>query len=290
MLTFIPPLLPTAVESPPDGDGWIHEIKQDGYRTLFARDGKMVRAYTRQGNDWSSRYLSITPAILELNCSSAMIDGEVIVQDEQGRADFAALQRDIHRNPENLVFIAFDLLELDGADLRSAPVEDRRRRLMDLVGKPSSVLAFSDAVVGNGAALFEAAKRMELEGVVSKKLGSRYVSGRSRTWVKAKAFVLDTFEVIGVARTPGEAPSAMLAKNGLYAGRAFINLPAPLREAFWSYVDSHSTQEAAVDADVRNATWMLPGLQAQVKHLSGSGKLRHASLRGISVQRKAGPR
>lgn len=290
MLTFIPPLLPTMVESPPEGDDWIHEIKQDGYRTLFAREGEAIRGYTKQGNDWTSRYETIASAIMALRCSSVMIDGEVIVQDDQGRSDFAALQRDIYRRPENLVFIAFDLLELDGADLRARPIEERRSRLMDLVGDPTTVLAFSDAVIGNGAALFEATRNMELEGVVSKKLGSRYVSGRSRTWLKSKAFVVDTFDVIGVARTPGEAPSAILARNGAYVGRAFINLPSDIKDAFWAYVDSHSTRTPAPGTDASNATWLTPGLQATVKHLNSPGKLRHASLRGITVAQSTGPR
>lgn len=283
MLRFIPPLEPTLTDHPPDGDNWIHEIKQDGYRTILIIESGAVRAYTRQGNDWTSTYRPIVDAARGLRCSTAIIDGEMIIQDEMGRSDFLALQANVHRHPERLAFIAFDLLQFDDEDIRRRPIEDRRGQLMDLVGAGQGPIAFSDAIVGDGRRLFDLAMELELEGVVSKKLGSIYVSGKSKSWLKSKTFVIDAYDVIGVTRTPGEAPLALLASKGQYVGNAVVSLSADLREAFWRYIDAKAIDRPTVRADGKFTTWVSPGMTAQVKHLVGEGKLRHASLREVHV-------
>ena len=113
---FIEPQLLTSVDQPPQGGEWLHEIKHDGYRTLLVVEGKQARAYTRTGLDWTSRYPGIVSAVAKLNCRSAILDGEAIVQDERGASDFDALMSAIRWNPHKLIFYAFDLLHLDGKD------------------------------------------------------------------------------------------------------------------------------------------------------------------------------
>ena len=121
-LGFIKLEIPTAVPEPPTGEGWIHEIKYDGYRTLIVIDQGKVRAYSRPGKDWTGPYRRVVDAAGKLPCKAALIDGEMIVQDENGISDFDALRSAIYTAPHRLVFFAFDLLHLDGQDLRGAPL------------------------------------------------------------------------------------------------------------------------------------------------------------------------
>jgi ATP-dependent DNA ligase len=127
------PQLATAVDHPPPRAGWIHEVKHDGYRTLLIIERRKVRAYTRNGFDWSERYAGITKAAAKLDCRSAIIDGEVIVQDERGVSDLEALKSAIRWQPHSLIFCAFDLLYLNAKDLRNAPLLERMATLRELV-------------------------------------------------------------------------------------------------------------------------------------------------------------
>jgi bifunctional non-homologous end joining protein LigD len=198
-LAFVEPMLPSLVDEPPAGEGWIHEIKYDGYRTQIVIDGDGARAFTRNGYDWSDKYASLLKMAGSLNCRRAIVDGEVIVQDETGRSDFAALRTAIGRTPERFVLMAFDLLHLDGTDLRKLAVEQRRERLEELVGDfdPGAPIHFSADVRGGGADFFRAVDAMGLEGIVSKKRGTRYASGRAKTWLKIKAWTEGEYLVIG---------------------------------------------------------------------------------------------
>src|SRR5689334_18664504 len=117
-------MLPSLAPEPPASDNWQHEIKHDGFRTLLLVDRGQARAFTRNGNEWTSRYTGIVAAVPKLGCQSAVLDGEVIVQDESGRSDFDALHSAIRWQPGQLIFFAFDILLLDGKDLRDAPLEE----------------------------------------------------------------------------------------------------------------------------------------------------------------------
>src|SRR5262249_4676186 len=125
-------MLPSLVLEPPKGEHWIHEIKHDGYRTLLVIDNGEARAFTRSGLDWSPDYRPIVEAAGKLRCRSAVIDGEVVVLDGEGRSDFHAVKGAIARGGRGLLFIAFDLLFLDGRDLRAVPIEERRAKLRRL--------------------------------------------------------------------------------------------------------------------------------------------------------------
>jgi bifunctional non-homologous end joining protein LigD len=177
-LGFLKLEVPTLAPEPPTGDGWIHEIKYDGYRTLIIIDHGQIRAFTRNGNDWTRAYRRVVEACARLTCETALIDGEMAVQDEHGITDFLALRSAIYSAPHRIVFFAFDLLHLDGQDLRDCPLLERRERLRGLIKpNPRSPIQFSDHVESDGAQFFKAAAELGLEGIVSERAASHYRSG-----------------------------------------------------------------------------------------------------------------
>ena len=186
-LEFIEPQLATSIDHPPPRAGWIHEVKHDGYRTLLIVERRKAHAYTRNGFDWTDLYPAITKAAVKLDCRSAIIDGEMIVQNEQGVSDFEALKSAIRWQPQKLILCAFDLLHMNGKDLRSAPLLERRAKLKKLMPTEHPFL-FSEEFTGDAAAFFRACADHQLEGIVSKLASSKYRSGRSKTWLKTKCF------------------------------------------------------------------------------------------------------
>jgi ATP-dependent DNA ligase len=277
---------PTLVEDPPTGPGWLHEIKYDGYRTQLAVWSGIARAYTRNGNDWTGRYAPICAAAETLPVLSALIDGEVCVQDEHGVTDFSALPRAIAERPQDLVFFAFDLLHLDGEDLADRPLEERRAKLRWLVQQlPGSRIVMSDEYDGDGKGFFELADKHGLEGIVSKRKGSRYRSGSTRDWLKVKCWHTGDFNVIGVERDREGVSYALLADDHGYRGAAYITLPAAMRDVFWRYVEGRAAAAPSLHGLRRKgATWVRPGLVATVRHLKGSDKLRHATVQDILIE------
>lgn len=240
--------------------------------------------YTRNGHDWTERYPLIIESAQRIDCRSALIDGEICVQNEHGVTDFAALPAAIRNDPGSLIFFAFDLLHLDGDDLRSQPLEERRAKLRWMLDGNDARLHISDEYSGNGKAFFELVDRMGLEGVVSKKKGSRYVSGNARTWLKTKCWNVSEFEVIGVERDKTGIPCALLADEAGYRGMAFIALPAALRNAFWRYVGDRSVEKPVFPSlRKKGTTWLTPGMRASVRYLKGSDKLRHATVQTIAI-------
>ena len=286
-LGFIEPQVPTLVDHPPQHEEWIHEVKHDGYRTLLVRDRDGVRAFTRNGFDWTDRYPSIVRAATKLSCRSAILDGEVIVQDERGISHFEALNTAIRREPERLIFFAFDLLHLDGRDLRQRPLVERRAELKGLIGEnPWSRLQYSEAFNAGGAALFKACVQHGLEGIVSKLSSSRYRSGRSKTWRKTKCFTESTFVIIGTDqdRKTG-AMRALLARpenyGFVYAGAAFIALPGEQREALHYELERLSITQCPLGLRMPGARWVEPRVIAKVRHLAASKYLRHATVKEV---------
>jgi bifunctional non-homologous end joining protein LigD len=181
---FVEPCLPTLAKKPPSGPGWIHEIKHDGFRIKGRRDAAGPRLISRNGHDFSERFPFITMAIGALPVRSCLIDGEAIVTDESGLADFEPMRR--RRVQVAAVLCAFDLLELDDDDLRGLPLEQRKRELKELLKGARSPIAFNQHYEADGALVFERACALGCEGIVSKKLGSPYRSGRSCHWLKVK--------------------------------------------------------------------------------------------------------
>jgi DNA ligase D-like protein (predicted ligase) len=283
-LSFVPPLLPTLSLEPPSGKGWIHELKHDGNRTILVIDGA-ARSFTRNGHDWSSRYRNIVECAARLRCRTAILDGEAIVQDERGISDFNALRGAMAWEPHRLAYFAFDLLHLDGEDLRRRPLLERKERLAELLGSPDPFcpIQFCDHLAEAGSALFEAAERMGLEGIVSKKASSTYLSGRSTAWLKIKCMTDGEFVVIGTSKGDGGPPVALLAREAagqlVYAGSAFVTLAAPARDAFWSRASELAAAKSALSGlKNRNTTWCRPEMRVRARHLRGSGMIRHAAI------------
>ena len=280
-LTFIEPMQPTLIDEPVLGEGWVHEVKWDGYRTQIVIEQGIVRVFTRRGFDWALRYKHIAAEASNLPCQSAIIDGEVILADPAGASDFAGLRAVLARNPAQLTFVAFDLLHLDGKDLRGQPLAARREAIQNLTDGPhGDRIQFSQSLPGTGPQVFEIIERAGLEGIVSKRTDAPYVSGRSKHWLKVKAFEEADMELLGVARERGKPAIAFLAHNGRYVGRAFITLNSQMRERLWLCVENNSgpVPEAVPAKDANRAQWLKPGLVGRVRFLKGEERLRHATL------------
>jgi bifunctional non-homologous end joining protein LigD len=196
---FLPPELATLVEEPPKGEGWLHEIKYDGYRIVAAVAGDQIRLYTRRGNNWTERFRPLVEPLQKLQLKSALLDGEVVVMNKSGKTDFGALQRAMEEGNKNLTYVVFDLLQRDGEDLRRLPLRERKALLEKLLGKAAKrgPIRFSEHSQGNGAQAFGRARRRGFEGIVSKRADALYRSGqRTRDWLKVKCVAEQEF-VIG---------------------------------------------------------------------------------------------
>src|SRR5215207_3248257 len=211
---FIEPQLATLRPKPPAGDNWLHEIKYDGYRLqAHVREGR-VQLFTRRGYDWTDRFESVALAAWEMKTYGAIIDGEVIVPTARGQSDFHALERDLGAGrTDRFVYYAFDLLYLDGLDLRDAALLDRKKVLAALLADAQEPIRFSDHVAANGAEVFQKACRLELEGIVSKRVDGRYRSGRNDSWFKATCRHRDTFAIVGWAEKNGKFDGIYLGRN-----------------------------------------------------------------------------
>jgi bifunctional non-homologous end joining protein LigD len=182
---IIEPCLPSPAKGPPpSGPGWIHEIKHDGFRILAWRGPVGVELITRNGNDFTHRFPFIEMAVKSLPVRSCLIDGEAIVCDENGLAVFDLIRR--HGAHASAVLCAFDVLELDGKDLRREPIENRKHLLARLLKGSHLSLVLNEHFEEDGATVYRAACQLGCEGIVSKRIGSSYRSGRSPHWVKIK--------------------------------------------------------------------------------------------------------
>ncbi|WP_292647275.1 ATP-dependent DNA ligase, partial [Mesorhizobium sp.] len=272
------PLMPTLVERPPEGDAWIHEIKFDGYRSQMVIDEEGTRIYTRNGLDWTSKYRDLVREAAKFGAESAIIDGEIIVLNDAGLSDFSELRKAITRRQHDLYFVAFDLLHLNGHDLRDMALEERREILASMI-ETDSRIQFSEPLPGDAKAIFHLVDQAGLEGIVSKRRDSKYRSGRSTAWLKIKSYMVEEYDLLGVEREPGKPGFALMAdrKTGQYVGSAFINSSRAIRERLWKRVQEHAGP--APKGMKRPATqWVKPGLIGRVKHLRGEDDLRHASL------------
>jgi bifunctional non-homologous end joining protein LigD len=183
-LGIIEPCLPSPAKAPPSGPGWIHEIKHDGFRILARRDSAGMRLITRAGNDFSSRFPFIATTVGKLPVRSCLLDGEAIVCDENGLADFELIRR--HGALASAVLCVFDLLELDGRDLRRETIETRKALLAKLLKGQHVSIVLNEHFTEDGAVVFREACRLGCEGIVSKRLGSTYRPVRSPHWIKVK--------------------------------------------------------------------------------------------------------
>jgi len=294
---FRPVQLAQLVDTVPAGDRWLHEMKYDGYRTLIAIGGGDARGYTRSGLDWSDRYPAILEEARSLAVSSALVDGEAVVLDRDGRSSFQALQNALKGAPGRIDFYAFDLLELNGEDLTGLPLLERKQRLQAILPEGSSRLRYSEHIVGNGERLLGQFCGAGLEGVISKLASSKYVGSRSGSWVKTKCIKRQEFVIVGW--TPSDKSrtfrSLILGLHDQghlrYAGKVgtgfgtdelfrLIELMRPLE------IEGPTVE--APRAEVRGAHWIVPKLVAEIAYteMTNEGTLRHPSYLGLRADKK----
>ncbi len=178
------PCLPKPAKAPPSGSGWIHEIKHDGFRIIARRDSLGVQLITRNGHDFIARFPAIAASVGALPVRSCVIDGEAIVCDEAGLAVFELIRR--RGTHLDAVLCAFDLIELNGADLRNDPIEKRKRMLQGILARAEHGITYNEHYETDGAIVYREACALGCEGIISKRLGSPYRSGRSLYWLKVK--------------------------------------------------------------------------------------------------------
>ena len=178
----IEPCLPRLAKAPPIGPDWIHEVKHDGFRVLGWREAAGVGLFTRKGVDLARRFPLIAAAVAALPVRTCLIDGEAIACDERGVAVFELIR--YRRQDYAVTLSAFDLLEIDGEDMRNAPIEQRKQALARLLTRSYNGITLNAHYGGDGAVIFKRACQLGHEGIVSKRLGSPYCSGRSDQWMK----------------------------------------------------------------------------------------------------------
>ncbi|MEY9163279.1 bifunctional non-homologous end joining protein LigD [Sinorhizobium fredii] len=200
------------VDRPPKGPEWSCEVKWDGYRLAVHIEPSRVRIITRGGYDWTSRFPSIAAEVPQLGHATMILDGEAVVLDDQERSDFGLLQRALGRKPSlhdpgEILFFAFDLLYLDGRDLRRLPLVERRRLLEPIVAGRDGVIRLSEEVEADGDEFFRIACEHGLEGIVAKRRDRPYHSGRRPDWQKIKCVLRDSFVIVGYE--PSTVPGAI---------------------------------------------------------------------------------
>lgn len=296
---FVDPELATLVDAAPSGADWLHEIKLDGYRLIARVDKGRVTLSTRRGNDWTSRLPSVARAFAALPLRSAMLDGELVVLGDDGVSNFQKLQNSLEGGKDAAcVFFAFDLMFVDGHDVRELPLIVRKELLAERLGQLDAEhgrVRYSAHVLGEGTAFFEHACELGLEGSVAKRAQSPYVSGRTRAWLKVKCtkrqeFVLGGFtEPSGSRGHFGSLLLGVKADGRLrYAGKVGTGFTAESLRKLWAIMKPLEQPEPPFDdppkgAARRGVHWLSPRLVAEVQFAerTAEGLLRHASFQGL---------
>jgi len=295
------PQLATLVKTPPTGDGWLHELKYDGYRIGCRIDGRTVRLLSRNGKDWTQRYSAVRDAAARLSVRRALLDGEVAALLPDGRTSFQALQNAFSGGaPIQIVYFVFDLLHLDGEDISSQPLDERKARLRRLLGKTDGGLRYADHVVGRGAQVFAAACGQAAEGIVSKRRDRPYQPGRGLAWVKTKCVQRQEVIIGGFTEPQGarHGIGALLVgvRGGdrlVYAGKVgtgFSQTAARELRARLEEIEQRDSPFAARPAGGvgRAAHRVRPELVADVAFTEWTedGRMRHPSYQGMRPDKK----
>lgn len=289
------PELATKVDAAPVGEGWIHEIKLDGYRTLVRIDGEDVRFFTRSGLDWTDRFAALVEPVRRLGIGTGWIDGEVTVLMPDGRSSFGALQAELKRgSAAHLTLHAFDAPYLNGFDLRETPLVERKRLLRQALEQPDPRVRFVDHVAGDGDEFYRQACEYALEGSIAKRADSRYRPGRGRDWLKIKCTGREDFAIIGFTEPAGgpsgvgalllasRSPSGVLAYAGR-VGTGWSRAESRLLRARLGPLEQDGPATEVPGRDWKGVRWTRPDLLVEVAFAEWTegGYVRHASFQGV---------
>ena len=300
---FVEPELATLVERTPDADGWVHEIKLDGYRAILRKDGDRVTALSRSGKDWTDKWRPVADAVAALPADRLMLDGEVVVLDREGRPSFQALQDDLAAGRgDRLVYNVFDITHLDGRDLKALPLTERKRLLRGLLANASGPLLYAQELTDRGGDVWGVACELRLEGIVSKRADSPYRPGaRTRDWLKSKCLKRQEFVVGGWTDPAGSRSgfgALLLGVNdagGLtFMGRVGTGFTerriADLSGRLSSLAsDIQPFAKAPSRATGSRVHWVRPEIVVEVEYLgiTTDGLLRHPSFVGLREDKPA---
>ena len=286
----ISPQLATLSEDLPTGKDWVFEIKYDGYRSLaFAQNGK-VKIYSRNGLDYSKKFAQITKSLEKLDANNFVLDGEIVVFDSSGKSDFGLLQDAIKSGQNTLVFVVFDLLALDGQDLRQNTLLKRKKRLEMLVFKAEPNIVYSQHVTQGKKAL-EFAQKNALEGIVAKKTTSVYLGTRNQDWLKIKCSKRQEFVVAGFTTTEkNQVLSAILVgyyqnKDLVFVGKVGVGFSEEDKGLLYKKFKRHirKTSPFVNEKRIKNAVYLSPNFVAEIAYaeITKDGRLRQPKFLGL---------
>jgi bifunctional non-homologous end joining protein LigD len=289
--------LATLAKAPPEGSGWIHEVKYDGYRIGCVIEGGRVTLLSRNGLDWTDRFPEVAAAARRLPARRALLDGEVAVVLPDGRTSFQALQNARSAARGTVAYLVFDLLRLDREDLAAWPLLERKAALARLVGDGEpGVVRYAPHVDGDGRAVLAAACRAGLEGIVSKRGDAPYRPGRGTTWIKTKCVLRQELVIGGFTDPEGAARDAIGALLVGYRQEGALRFAGKVGTGFTNAAARALRRRlGGISADacpfsppprgglVRSAHWVRPLLVAEIAFTewTADGKIRHPSFQGL---------